>query len=50
MLSWPGKQDWAGLALSAELLAKGVAHPLRWACRQTPRDYGALVLRRNIGE
>jgi hypothetical protein len=50
MLSWPGKQDWAGLALRAELLVKGAAHPLRWACRQPLREDGSLVLRRNIRE
>ena len=48
MLAWPGKRDWAGSRLSAELEVKGVRHPLRWACRQTLNPDGSLTLRRNL--
>ena len=48
MLSWPGKRDWAGLRLRAELEVKGMRHPLRWACRQGLAADGSLVLRRNL--
>jgi hypothetical protein len=50
MLSWPGKQDWSGLRLSAELIVKGVAHPLRWACRHGLQPDGSLALHRNMSD
>lgn len=48
MLSWPTKQHWSGLRLRAELIVKGVTHPLRWACRQELTSDGSLILQRNI--
>lgn len=50
MLSWPGKQDWSGLRLTAALIVKGVSHPLRWACRQELQPDGSLILHRNISD
>lgn len=48
MLSWPTKQHWSGLCLRADLIVKGVSHPLRWACEQELTNDGSLVLQRNI--
>jgi hypothetical protein len=48
MLMWPGRENWEGLRLKAELEVKGVRHPLRWACRQQLNPDGSLPLRRNI--
>ncbi len=48
MLLWPGRKDWAGLRLKAEIEVKGMRYPLRWACRQTLNADGSLTLRRNI--
>jgi hypothetical protein len=48
MLAWTGKRAWTGLRLQAEIIVKGVAHPLRWACRQTINGDGSLTLRRNL--
>jgi len=48
MLMWPGRDDWTGLRLKAELEVKGVRYPLRWACRQTLNADGSLTLRRNV--
>lgn len=48
MMSWAGQRDWAGLRLKAELIVKSVAHPVRWACRQTLNDDGSLTMRRNV--
>lgn len=48
MLMWPGREDWAGLRLKAELEIKGVRYPLRWACRQALNVDGSLTMRRNI--
>lgn len=38
--------QWEGLRLKAELLVKGVAHPIRWACRETLNPDGSLTLQR----
>ncbi|MGN6278347.1 MAG: hypothetical protein ACTHM8_06465 [Sphingomonas sp.] len=48
MLSWADDRDWTGLRLKAELIVKTVAHPVRWACRQTLNDDGSLTMRRNL--
>jgi hypothetical protein len=48
MLSWPGKGDWSGLRLRAELEVKGMRHKLQWACRQKLESDGSLVLHRNL--
>lgn len=48
MLRLPPGIGWEGLHLRAELLVKGVAHPLNWACRQQTESNGALRLRRNV--
>lgn len=48
MLSWTDRRGWSGLRLKAELIVKTVAHPVRWACRQTLNRDGSLTIRRNL--
>ena len=38
---------WEGARLKAELIVKGVLHPIRWACRESVNPDGSLTLRRN---
>jgi hypothetical protein len=38
---------WQGTRLKAELIVKGVHHPLRWACREAINRDGSLTLKRN---
>lgn len=38
---------WEGMRLRAELIVKGVSHPIRWACRETVNPDGSITLRRN---
>jgi hypothetical protein len=44
-LELPAGTAWAGLRLQGELLVKGVAHPVRWACREALEPDGSLSLR-----
>jgi hypothetical protein len=48
LLLWPGKEDWQGLRLKAEIEVKGLRYPVRWACRQPLNPDGSLTLRRNL--
>jgi hypothetical protein len=47
MAMLPSGTDWRGLRLKAELQVKGVAYPVRWACRENLNDDGSLTLRRS---
>jgi hypothetical protein len=38
---------WEGMRLRAELIVKGVSHPIRWACRETVNPDGSITLKRN---
>jgi hypothetical protein len=38
---------WEGARLKAELIVKGVVHPIRWACRESVNPDGSLTLKRN---
>jgi len=38
---------WEGLHLKAELIVKGVSHPVTWACREPLNPDGSLTLKRN---
>lgn len=48
MLAWPGKRDWSGLRLRAEIEVKGVRRPVRWACQQPLNADGSLTLKQNL--
>ena len=37
--------SWEGTCLKAELIVKGVSHPLRWACRESVNPDGTLTLK-----
>ena len=39
---------WEGTRLKAELIVKGVSHPIRWACRESVNPDGSLTLKRNL--
>lgn len=43
-LKLPAGLGWRGLRLSADLLLKGVSHPIRWACREFLNPDGSLTL------
>jgi hypothetical protein len=40
--------DWEGTRLKAELIVKGVSHPIHWACRESVNQDGSLTLKRNL--
>ncbi|MGA7290765.1 MAG: hypothetical protein WBX02_21850 [Terriglobales bacterium] len=44
----PNVADWKGLKLRAEIEAKGMRYPVRWACHQKLNDDGSLTLRPNL--
>jgi hypothetical protein len=46
-LELPSGRDWEGLHLKADLLVKGMFHPIRWACRELLNADGSLTLKRN---
>jgi hypothetical protein len=39
--------NWEGARLRAELIVKGLSHPLRWACRESLNPDGSITLTRN---
>jgi hypothetical protein len=47
-LELPAGTRWEGTRLKAELIVKGVNHPLRWACRESLNPDGSLTLDRNF--
>ena len=46
-LELPAGIAWEGARLKAELIVKGVLHPIRWACRESVNPDGSLTLKRN---
>ena len=46
-LDLPGGVGWEGMRLKAELIVKGVVHPIRWACRELLNPDSSLTLKRN---
>jgi hypothetical protein len=46
-LELPVGIGWEGTRLKAELLVKGMSHPVRWACRESINPDGSLTLKRN---
>jgi hypothetical protein len=46
-LELPTGIGWEGLHLKAELIVKGVSHPVTWACRESLNLDGSLTLKRN---
>jgi hypothetical protein len=46
-LDLPGGVGWQGTHLKAELIVKGVAHPIRWACREPLNPDDSLTITRN---
>jgi hypothetical protein len=46
-LELPSGAGWEGMYLKAELIVKGVVHPIRWACREPLNPDGSLILKRN---
>jgi hypothetical protein len=46
-LELPAGIGWEGLRLKAELIVKGVSHPVTWACRESLNPDGSLTLKRN---
>lgn len=38
---------WEGTHLKADLIVKGVSHPIRWACRDAVNSDGSITLKRN---
>ena len=46
-LKLPPASDWEGMRLKAELIVKGVNHPIRWACRESVNPDGSIILKRN---
>jgi hypothetical protein len=46
-LELPSGAGWEGMYLKAELIVKGLVHPIRWACREPLNPDGALILKRN---
>jgi hypothetical protein len=47
-LELPAGTAWEGTSLKAELIVKGVHHPIRWACREVINPDGSLTLKRNL--
>jgi hypothetical protein len=46
-LALPPDSSWEGTRLRAELIVKGVLHPIRWACRESVNPDGSLTLKRS---
>jgi hypothetical protein len=46
-LELPAGVSWEGTKLKAELVVKGVHHPIRWACREAVNPDGSIALKRN---
>jgi hypothetical protein len=46
-LELPAGLGWEGTRLKAELLVKGVNHPIRWACREAVNPDGSITLKSN---
>jgi hypothetical protein len=46
-LELPSGAGWEGMYLKAELIVKGLIHPIRWACREPLNPDGSLILKRN---
>jgi hypothetical protein len=46
-LELPSGVGWEGTRLKAELIVKGVHHPIRWASRERLNPDGSLTLKRN---
>jgi hypothetical protein len=42
----PAGIGWDGLRLKAEIIVKGVVHPVRWACRESLNPDGTLTMMR----
>jgi len=47
-LGLPPDIGWEGMRLKAELILKGVDHPIRWACRESLNPDGTLTLKKNM--
>jgi hypothetical protein len=45
-LELPTGVGWEGTRLKAELIVKGVRHPIRWACREAVDPGGSIILKR----
>jgi hypothetical protein len=45
-LELPAERVWEGLPLKAELIVKGVHHPICWACREVLNADGSITLKR----
>jgi len=46
-LELPEGVGWEGTRLRAELIVKGINHPIRWACRESINPDGSITLTRN---
>ena len=46
-LELPAGAGWEGTKLKAELIVKGIYHPIHWACREAVNSDGSLTLKRN---
>jgi hypothetical protein len=46
-LELPDGVSWEGTRLKAELIVKGVHHPVRWACRESVNPDGSITVQRN---
>jgi hypothetical protein len=46
-LELPEGVGWEGTRLRAELIVKGLSHPIRWACRESVNPNGSITLTRN---
>ena len=46
-LELPPGISWEGTRLKAELIVKGVNHPIRWACRESLQPDGSLILKQS---
>ena len=46
-LDLPTALHWEGTRLKAELIVKGVVHPIRWACQESMNSDGSITLNRN---
>jgi hypothetical protein len=46
-LELPAGFGWEGTRLKAELIVKGMSHPIRWACRESSNPDGSITLKRD---
>ena len=46
-LELPMGIGWEELRLKAELVVKGVSHPIQWVCRESVNSDGSITLKRN---